>query len=83
MGTEFECIETYPCTSDKTFCWPIRPAEKTLWIWFWFTVTGVQVILAIGEIVGLGIGKVKTSYENHFDITKEYRIGRKQNKITV
>lgn len=83
IGTEFECQETYPCTSDTTHCWPVRPFEKTIWIWVWLSITGSCLLMTFVEIMGIGYKQVSRGYKNQEDITKEFRIGRKTRRPII
>ena len=36
MYNEFECVDVKPCTTAVTYCWPVRPTEKTMFIFTWY-----------------------------------------------
>jgi len=76
MYKEFQCKNIAPCSTDITYCWPVRPMEKTVFIFIWYTLSVVSICVAVFEIIEMGLVTVIKGYQNNDDITKEFKIYR-------
>ena len=76
MYTKYSCVNVFPCNSEVVSCWPIRPFEKTVFIWMWFLITISQIVLAVYEIGELGVLTIIDAYRKRGerDLTTMYKI---------
>ena len=72
MVESYDCVDTHPCNAEVVSCWPIRPFEKSLFIWLWYATTVVTVLFATLELVEMGCRTLyyACKHQTSSDITK-------------